>query len=62
MFGKSLAVNRDVQAGEVLTSQDLEGKKPSDAGIPVSELAQVIGRRLKRRKQRWDFLEKEDLE
>jgi N,N'-diacetyllegionaminate synthase len=62
IFGKSLAVNRDMRAGEVLSSQDLEGKKPSDAGIPVSELAQVIGRQLKRCKQRWEFLEKEDLE
>jgi N,N'-diacetyllegionaminate synthase len=62
MFGKALAVNRDMKKGEVVGVGDLEGKKPSDAGIPVGEFAQVVGRRLKRKMQRWDFLSKDDLE
>lgn len=61
MFGKSLAVNRDLPAGHVLVFDDLEGKKPSDAGIEVGELEQVIGRTLVSDKQRWEFLQQDDL-
>ena len=35
MFGKALAVNRDMAAGETLTAADLEGKKPADGGMTV---------------------------
>ncbi|MGH8221518.1 MAG: N-acetylneuraminate synthase family protein [Woeseiaceae bacterium] len=61
IFGRSLAVNRDLRAGETLRFEDLECKKPADAGIPVSELQSVLGRRLSRDKRRWDFLQPEDL-
>lgn len=56
MFGKSLAVNRDLPAGHVLTFEDLEGKKPADAGVAVGELDNVIGRTLACDKRRWEFL------
>jgi len=62
MFGKAIAVNRDMAAGETLTFADLEGKKPSDGGIPVGELEQVLGRCLRRSKRQWEFVQKEDLE
>jgi N-acetylneuraminate synthase len=61
MFGKSLAVSRDLPAGHVLNLDDLEGKKPADAGIAVNELANVIGRTLVRSKPRWEFLQQDDL-
>ncbi len=61
MFGKSLAVNRDLPAGHVLTFEDLEGKKPADAGVAIGELENVIGRTLIREIQRWEFLKREDL-
>jgi N,N'-diacetyllegionaminate synthase len=61
MFGKSLAVNRDLPAGHVLRFSDLEGKKPSDGGIPVSEMKRVIGRSLICNKRRWDFIQQDDL-
>jgi N,N'-diacetyllegionaminate synthase len=61
MFGKSLAVNRDLPAGHVLSFEDLEGKKPADAGIAVGELGQVIGRTLVRGKRCWEFLQQDDL-
>jgi N-acetylneuraminate synthase len=61
MFGKALAVNRDMCAGEVLRLEDLEGKKPADGGLPVGEVDRVIGRRLSCDKQCWSFLRLEDL-
>jgi N,N'-diacetyllegionaminate synthase len=62
IFGKALAVNRDMQAGTVVAFADLEGKKPSDQGIPVSQLMHVVGRRLVGARRRWDFLREGDLE
>lgn len=61
MFGKALAVNRDMAAGEVLRFEDLEGKKPADGGMPVAALNDVLGRKLVRVKQQWEFLKLEDL-
>lgn len=61
MFGKSLAVCRDLPAGHVLAFEDLEGKKPADGGLPVADMDKVIGRALSRDKQCWEFLRQEDL-
>ncbi len=61
MFGKSLALNRNLPAGHVLSFGDLEGKKPADAGIHVGELDQIIGRTLACDKRRWEFLQRSDL-
>jgi len=61
MFGKSLAVNRDLPPGHVLTFEDLEGKKPADAGIAVGEVKKVVGRTLSCDKRRWEFLTYGDL-
>lgn len=61
IFGKALAVNRAVRAGDTLRLEDLEGKKPADAGIPVSDMQSVLGRRVARDKQCWDFLQMDDL-
>ena len=61
MFGKALAVNRDMRPGDTIRFEDLEGKKPADAGLPVHGLDRVLGRRLARAKRRWDFLTQEDL-
>lgn len=62
MFGKALAVNRLVSAGETLRFEDLEGKKPANAGISVADLDRVIGAKLICDKQPWDFLQQEDFE
>jgi N,N'-diacetyllegionaminate synthase len=60
MFGKALAVNRAMSAGEVVRFEDLEGKKPADAGLPVGEMDAVIGRTLIRDKASGEFLQQED--
>jgi N-acetylneuraminate synthase len=62
MFGKALAVNRDLPSGYVLQFDDLEGKKPANGGLLVSSLNKVLGRRLVRSKKCWDFIDINDLE
>ncbi len=61
IFEKSLAVNKDLQAGHVLTFDDLESKKPKGYGITASKFSEVIGRKLGRKLAQWDFLKEEDL-
>ena len=61
MFGKSLAVNRPMKKGEIISFDDLEGKKPADAGIPIESLDSVVGQKLVCDKHKWDFLQQDDL-
>lgn len=61
MFGRSLAVNRDLPAGHVLTASDLESKKPAGEGLPAADYRSVVGRPLARARTKWDFLRSEDI-
>ena len=61
MFGKSLAVNRELGAGHAISIGDLETKKPSGYGIPASDFETVIGRKLNRPLEKWAFLNEGDL-
>lgn len=62
MFGKTLAVNTELAAGQVIKLSDLESKKPSGKGLPAKDYKEVVGKRLKNAKSKYDFLTKEDLE
>jgi len=62
IFEKSLAVNKDLPAGHILTFEDLESKKPKGFGIDASNFREVIGRNLSRKLVQWDFLNQRDLE
>jgi len=62
IFEKSLAVNKDLPAGHVLTKEDLEAKKPKGYGINASSFREVVGKKLKAGKRAWAFLEYDDLE
>ena len=62
IFEKSLAVNKDLPAGHIISREDLEAKKPKGYGIPAMEFPQVIGKMLNRPLHAWDFLRAEDLE
>ncbi len=61
IFEKSLAVRNDLNAGHIVTFDDLEAKKPKGYGIDASAFQQVIGRKLKSAKSAFDFLNEEDL-
>jgi N-acetylneuraminate synthase len=62
MFGKSLAVNKDLPAGHIISISDLESKKPGNMGIPAKDFESVLGKQLKHALKKWDFLKEEDLD
>jgi len=61
IFEKSLAINKDLPQGHVISFEDLESKKPRGYGITAFDFQKVIGRQLKVNKSKWDFLNEEDL-
>jgi len=61
IFEKSLAINKDLPQGHILTLDDLESKKPKGYGISAADFKNVIGRQLKTHKSQWDFLNEDDL-
>jgi N,N'-diacetyllegionaminate synthase len=61
IFEKSLAVSKNLPAGHVLTFDDLEAKKPAGHGVSARDFKSVLGRKLKHRLNRYDFLTGENL-
>ena len=61
IFEKSLAVNRDMNAGEMISLEVLEGKKPKGLGIDASKFRSIIGKKLNKDISRWSFLREEDI-
>lgn len=62
IFEKSLAVNKDLPVGHILTFDDLEAKKPKGYGILASQFESVIGKKLTADLKQWDFLTEQDLQ
>lgn len=62
IFEKSLAVNKALPSGHVITFDDLESKKPKGYGVEASEFEKVVGKKLKRNLGKWEFINYEDLE
>lgn len=61
IFEKSLAVNKNLKQGHVLSFNDLEAKKPKGHGISPENYTDVIGKKLINDKQAWSFLNEDDL-
>ena len=61
MFEKSLSINKNLSKGDIISFEDLEAKKPKGYGINAKEFRKVIGKGIKEDKQKWDFLNWEDL-
>ena len=62
IFGKSLAVNKDLDAGSELSFEDLESKKPWGAGIETSRFKEFLGKKLRVSKKENEFLIEGDFE
>ena len=61
IFGKSLAVNKDLKKGDVLRFEDLESKKPGDQGISAAAYRSVLGKSVIQDLKQWDFLKPEHI-
>jgi N,N'-diacetyllegionaminate synthase len=62
IFEKSLAVNKNLLSGHVISKEDLEAKKPKGYGIPATNFNEVVGRRIAHPMNAWDFLNVEDFD
>ena len=62
MFGKSLAVNKELPEGHIITFNDLEAKKPFGKGIAAKDYTYCVGATLKRPVHRWEFLNDNDIQ
>ncbi len=60
LFGKSLALNKDLKKGHILSIQDLESKKPGNQGIAARNFSFVLGKTLSVEKKQWEFLFEKD--
>lgn len=61
IFEKSLAVNKDLTAGHIITINDLESKKPRGFGINAALFQSVLGKPLKNNLKAYDFLNEQDI-
>ena len=61
IFEKSLAVNADLEKGQKIRFEHLEAKKPKGYGVDAKDYFRVIGKVLKRKVVKGDFLKLEDI-
>lgn len=61
IFEKSLAINKNLPQNHVITFNDLEAKKPKGYGVLASEYEKVIGKKINKSLQKWEFLNESDL-
>lgn len=61
IFEKSLAINKDLEKGHIITFSDLETKKPKGYGILASDYETILGKKLNKSLLQWSFLNKNDL-
>jgi N-acetylneuraminate synthase len=61
IFEKSLAINKNLPKGHILTFNDLEAKKPKNHGILASKFQEVIGQKLVKDLKQWSFLNENDI-
>jgi len=61
IFEKSLAINKELPKGHIITFDGLEAKKPKGYGILASEYEKVIGKKIKKSMNKWDFLNDSDI-
>lgn len=62
MFGKSLAINKDLVKGHIIQLDDLETKKPGNMGVPASEYQNLIGKRINKDISKYSFIHYTDID
>ena len=61
IFEKSLAVNKDLTEGHVISFEDLEAKKPKGYGLDASQYENIIGQKINKDMRKWEFLNQGDI-
>ena len=61
IFEKSLAVNKDIKRGEIITLADLESKKPKGQGISANSYKHIVGKSASKDLSQWDFIKESDV-
>ena len=62
IFGKSLSLKNNINKGVKITLNDLESKKPANMGIPANKFEEIVGKKLKNKMAKGDFLNWKDFE
>jgi len=62
IFGKSIAINRNVKKGHIITINDLESKKPGGMGILAKDYKKVLGKSINKDLRKWSFIKENDIE
>ncbi len=62
MFGKSLAVRKDLPIGHVISVSDLESKKPAGEGHPASNYEDLLGKKIIKPLKKYNFINLSDCE
>ncbi len=62
IFGKSIALKCDKDAGTIISLNDLESKKPSKKGIPTNEFTKILGKKIKHKMKKGAFLNYKDIQ
>ena len=61
IFEKSLAINKNLEKGHILSFNDLEAKKPKGYGIDASKYENIIGKKINKNMKQWEFLNQGDI-
>lgn len=61
IFEKSLSVNKTLEKGAVIKLDDLESKKPKGMGISSADYLNVVGKKVNKKLEKWDFIKEGDL-
>ena len=62
IFGKSLAVNKNIKSGDVILFEHLEAKKPLDFGINAKDFKKILGKKVNKDIKKWSFIKAEDID
>jgi N-acetylneuraminate synthase len=62
IFGKSLAINKDLELGHIIQEEDLETKKPAGYGVDAKDFQNILGKKLNKNLNKYDFINYNDFE
>lgn len=62
LFGRSLSLNKNKKAGDIINFDDLESKKPAGYGIPAKEFEKIVLKTLNKNLEKWSFINWEDID